>query len=267
MGIKLIERLSKNTANAKQVTEEIVLLNLTVVNAFLIGDPLSDIKEFVLVDTGLENSHDFIIESVKKHYGKNMKPKCIVITHGHYDNIGSAIKLSEYWDVPIYMHEMEIPYILGEKEYPLDTSSIKKLESSFETFKMYLEKDNKRINILPNDRKIPGISKWKWIHTPGHTEGHISLFNEISRTLIAGDAFFPVDDKLKLLSSINQEQDKSSLPMYLNEDWDKALDSIRYLISLNPHVLITSHGKPIRGLELAEYLDSILNNLNNIRKK
>lgn len=267
MGIKLIERFSKNTANAKQVTEEIVLLNLAVVNAFLIGDPLSDGKEFILVDTGLENSYSFIIESVDKYYGKDMKPKGIVITHGHYEHIGSAIKLSEYWDVPIYIHKMELPYIIGEKEYLKDTESGKVLESSFEDFRMYLEKDSTKIITLSDDRKIPGMPKWKWIHTPGHTAGHISLFNEINRTLIAADAFYPVSDKLNLLPTINQKQNKSPLPIYLDEDWNKALDSIRDLISLNPHILITSHGKPIRGLQLTEYLDSIANNLNNIRKK
>jgi hypothetical protein len=33
---------------------------------------------------------------------------------------------------------------------------------------------------------MPG---WRWMHTPGHTEGHVCLFRNSDRTLIAGDAF------------------------------------------------------------------------------
>ena len=32
-----------------------------------------------------------------------------------------------------------------------------------------------RVFALPQDGKIPGIPGWRWIHTPGHTEGHISF--------------------------------------------------------------------------------------------
>jgi len=42
---------------------------------------------------------------------------------------------------------------------------------------------------LTSDGSIPGMDGWRWIHTPGHTEGHISLFRESDRILIAGDAF------------------------------------------------------------------------------
>ncbi len=42
---------------------------------------------------------------------------------------------------------------------------------------------------LPEDGSVPGMPEWKWIHTPGHTEGHIALFREKDRVLIAADAF------------------------------------------------------------------------------
>jgi len=42
---------------------------------------------------------------------------------------------------------------------------------------------------LPNDGTVPYMHTWKWIHTPGHTEGHISLFREKDRVLIVGDTF------------------------------------------------------------------------------
>ena len=45
------------------------------------------------------------------------------------------------------------------------------------------------IHKLPDDNSIPGFPEWKYIHTPGHTPGHVSLFREKDKVLIAGDAF------------------------------------------------------------------------------
>ncbi|WP_217582322.1 MBL fold metallo-hydrolase, partial [Lysinibacillus sp. GbtcB16] len=49
-----------------------------------------------------------------------------------------------------------------------------------------------RVKALPADSTIPGLPEWQWVHTPGHTPGHISLFREKDRSLIAGDAFVTV---------------------------------------------------------------------------
>ncbi len=41
---------------------------------------------------------------------------------------------------------------------------------------------------LPEDGTIPELQDWRWVHTPGHTPGHISLFREKDGVLVAGDA-------------------------------------------------------------------------------
>ena len=50
----------------------------------------------------------------------------------------------------------------------------------------------KRVQPLPADGTVPGLPEWRWIHTPGHSPGHVSLFREQDRTLIPGDAFVTV---------------------------------------------------------------------------
>lgn len=264
MGNKLLERLSSITANAEQVTAEVILLNFTVVNAFLIGDPLSDGKEFILVDTGLENSYDFILESVSKHYGKGIRPQCIVLTHGHFDHVGSVIKLSEHWDVPVYIHELELPYVIGEKDYPLGDPTVGgKVSEMSPTFPHTSIDIKEKISVLPQNGKIPGVPGWKWIHTPGHTEGHISLFHEMDRVLIAGDAISTTKQE-SMMSVITRKEEISGPPAYLTEDWSKALDSIRYLKSLEPSVLLPSHGKPLRGLKIKEHLETLVSKIDKI---
>ena len=261
LGNKLLERLSSVTSNAEQVTPEVTLLNFTVVNAFLVGDPLSDGKEFVLVDTGLENAYDFILETVKKYYGKDIRPQCIVLTHGHFDHVGSVIKLSEYWDVPVYIHELELPYVTGKMDYPKGDSTvggeISQMSPSFPHTSIDI---SYRINILPQDGKIPGMYGWKWIHTPGHTRGHISLFKELDRVLIAGDAISTTKQE-SMWSVITKKEEISGPPAYMTEDWEKAKESIIYLKSLEPAILLPSHGKPLRNLEIREQLEMLVNKI------
>ena len=46
-----------------------------------------------------------------------------------------------------------------------------------------------RVRSLPDDGSVPHMPGWRWIHTPGHTGGHVALFRDSDRCLIAGDAF------------------------------------------------------------------------------
>lgn len=39
---------------------------------------------------------------------------------------------------------------------------------------------------LPNNGSVRGMPDWRWIPTPGHTEGHISLFREKMACLLLG---------------------------------------------------------------------------------
>jgi glyoxylase-like metal-dependent hydrolase (beta-lactamase superfamily II) len=41
-----------------------------------------------------------------------------VLTHGHFDHVGSVIELADYWNVPVYAHKLELPYLVGQMDYP-----------------------------------------------------------------------------------------------------------------------------------------------------
>ena len=79
-----------------------------------------------------------------------------------------------------------------------------------------------RVNIssalvaLPQTGTIPGLPGWKWIHTPGHSPGHVSLFRESDRVLLAGDAFVTVrtDSFYKVIISKSGNKWSSALFHY-----------------------------------------------------
>ena len=267
MGNKLVEGLSALTTSAKELAPDILLLEFTIVNACVVGNPNDAKSRWVLVDTGLENSADFIIESADERFGKNTRPQCIVLTHGHFDHMGSVIKLAGRWDVPVYAHQLEMPYLTGEKDYPVgdptvDDVLVAKLSPTFPHTSIDIRY---RTVPLPSDGRVPGMTGWKWIHTPGHTEGHISLFREEDRTLMAGDAFTTVKQE-SLVSVLTQSKEVSGPPKYLTTDWAAAEDSVKRLKDLDPSMVIPSHGQPMKGEELHRHLEILVQDFDKVAK-
>jgi len=93
---------------------------------------------------------------------------------------------------------------------------------------------------------MPG---WRWVHTPGHTAGHVSLFRESDRTLIAGDAFVTVKQE-SALAVLTQKPEVHGPPAYYTTDWSAAWRSVEELESLRPQKAVTGHGVPMVGHEL-----------------
>ena len=91
---------------------------------------------------------------------------------------------------------------------------------------------------------------WRWIHTPGHSPGHVSLFRSSDRLLLAGDAIATTDQS-SIYSSVVQRRELAGPPAYFTIDWDKAESSVSALASLKPAVLAAGHGEPMSHATLA----------------
>lgn len=225
-----------------------------IVNLVLVGDPNKS-GEFVLIDTGMPKSAEKIMEMIQEHFGERAIPKAIVLTHGHFDHVGSVAELLEEWKIPVYAHELELPFLTGQRDYPpgdpnVDSGLVAKLSPMFPNHGINI---SDYVHVLPADGTIPNMPNWKWVHTPGHTPGHISLFREHDRVLIAGDAFVTVKQE-SLYKVMTQTQEISGPPKYYTTDWEAAFESVKKLEALKPQVVVTGHGLPMGGEELAESL-------------
>jgi len=259
LGNTMVELLSKLTTSASEITPDILILQFRVVNAFMVSNPNKK-SEWFLIDTGLENSADYILKMAEKRFGEKTRPQAIILTHGHFDHVGSLIKLSNYWDVPVYAHESELPYITGKKDYPVGDPSVGggMVAQMSPTFPHTSIDIGYRANSLPSDQSIPGMHGWKWIPTPGHTEGHVALFREQDRIMIPGDAFTTLKQE-SLMSVMTQDEQISGPPAYLTTDWKAAERSVNLLRDLNPMLVLPSHGQPMKGDELSRHLDLLTN--------
>jgi glyoxylase-like metal-dependent hydrolase (beta-lactamase superfamily II) len=71
---------------------------------------------WTLIDAAVPHSASHVKSWAEKTFGQ--RPNAIVLTHGHFDHVSAAKDLADEWDVPIYAHPLEFPYLTGHKEYP-----------------------------------------------------------------------------------------------------------------------------------------------------
>ncbi|MDB5192601.1 MAG: beta-lactamase domain protein [Segetibacter sp.] len=222
-------------------------------------------EDWFLVDAGLKWSARKIKKMAAYLFGNNVKPRAIILTHGHFDHVGSLYVLAEEWDVPIYAHTLEVPYLTDQSSYPPPDPTVGGGLLSALSFIFPKTPIDvwRHLNVLPADGTIPGLEDWKYVHTPGHAPGHISLFRESDKVLIAGDAFVTTKQE-SFISVLLQSKVVSGPPKYFTYDWQAAEQSVRLLASLAPITAGTGHGFPMRGQELKEALGELVTNFKQV---
>lgn len=254
---------SVNNGREQEAASDLFVLTVKIVNVIFVR--LRNNGGWVLVDAGMPKSADEIIAAARDRFGEASRPHAIVLTHGHFDHVGAVVELAERWNVPIYAHVNELPYLTGKQAYPPADPTV----SSGLVAKMSPWFPNEPIDLgvnviaLPEDGSIPQMPEWEWIHTPGHTPGHVSLFRREDRALIAGDAFVTVKQEFAY-EVFTQKPEISGPPKYFTTDWRDAFDSAKKLEALKPAVAVTGHGVPMSGEELSENLKRLVEEFDRI---
>lgn len=250
--------LKSSSDEPTRVAPGLAYLRDRIVNVAFIGSSDGRDEAWILVDTGLPGAASRIINAAELLYGNDAPPEAIVLTHGHFDHVGSVRELVRRWRVPVYAHELEMPYLTGRSSYPPPDPAVG--GGAMATMSRFFPK--KPINLgesvrpLPADGSIPVIGEWRWIHTPGHAPGHVSLFRDYDRALVAGDAF--VTTKQESLSAVlTQRPEVHGPPAYFTTDWLAAEESVETLSELHPEVVVTGHGIAMRGRRLERGLEEL----------
>ena len=261
MGNQLLEKeKNKWVSDHFEVAPGVWGMKIIFVNIYMISKG-PDSAEWVLVDAGLPGSAKKIIRMAEDLFGTNVPPSAIILTHGHFDHTGALKDLLKYWEVTVYAHHLELPYLTGKSAYPPPDPTVggglmSSLSWAFPRGPINL---GLRIKQLPEHGKLPHLDSWDYFHTPGHAPGHISLFRESDRTLIAGDAFVTTRQE-SAFASLTQKKHVSGPPKYFTNDWKAAEASVRILADLEPDVAATGHGVPMRGEELKNGLEKLVTN-------
>lgn len=254
--LALLQKVSDQTATLVQIAPGLAYMKILMVNICFISH--SDAAGWFLVDAGLPGAAASIDAAARQLYGPGAWPAAIILTHGHFDHVGALDELIEKWDVPVYAHTDELPFLTGRQDYPpADPSAsdglLAKISPLYPRRAINL---GDRVRPLPAEGAIPGLPGWRWLPTPGHTPGHIALFRTADKVLIAGDAFTTVEQE-SAVAVLRQEKEIHGPPAYFTPDWRQAANSVRRLAALNPSLAVTGHGLPLAGKELDTHLDKL----------
>jgi glyoxylase-like metal-dependent hydrolase (beta-lactamase superfamily II) len=255
---KFIPMTSVDSGKLREVAPDVAYYTNQIVNLIMIGHPGSS---WVLVDAGMPKSGAEIIRVAEERYGKDNPPAAIILTHGHFDHVGGIVELLLEWNVPVYAHPMEFPFLTGQTAYPEPDTSVEggmlaKISSIYPNEPIDI---HEALQMLPADGSIPALPAWEWIHVPGHSPGQIALFRKSDGILIAADAFVTVEQD-SMYKVLVQKAEVCGPPVYLTTDWDTAYDSVKKLAMLQPRIVITGHGTAMQGEELTTGLNNLIEN-------
>jgi hydroxyacylglutathione hydrolase len=150
---------------------EILPVGILQCNCSIFGDEES--REAIVIDPGADIAK---IESIlQKH---SLSVKAIVVTHAHIDHVAGAKQLKEKTGAPVYMNanDEELLSALDIQAQWLGIQTPERVE---------VDSDANEGTTL-----ALGNSTFHVMHTPGHTQGSISIFIPQQNKLIAGDTLF-----------------------------------------------------------------------------
>lgn len=163
-------------------------------------------KDCIIIDVPLESSDWFL----KKIREMKLKLKAVFLTHSHWDHTAEAANIKYETNADIYIHKDDEYRIINPNE-----NTIWKLPFILDSLAAdkYFE-DGMRITFTD-------VLDFNIIHTPGHTEGSVCIYNDKQKFIFTGDTLFcqsigrtdlPGGNSEQLINSI-----KSKL-MILNDD-------------------------------------------------
>ncbi len=172
---------------------EILPVGLLQCNCSVFGDETT--KEAIVIDPGDD------IEQIRKILERHgLTVKAIIITHAHIDHIGGAAKLKALTGAPVYMNQndQELYDHIETQAAWLGMRTPERTEIDFAA----REGDTVRL----------GETDFHFLHTPGHTQGSVSVWIPAENKVVAGDTLFrgsigrtdlPGGDSRKIISSIH----------------------------------------------------------------
>ncbi len=186
----------------------------THTNCILIGGP-----ELLIVDPGsadpaeqkaLDAALDRLLAEGRRVHG-------VLVTHHHNDHWGGVESLKSRFGCPVYAHAWTAPKVGADRA--LEGGEVIELAPG-----------------LPAAHGLPADPTRPWrlavLHTPGHTPGHLALWDAVSGTIVAGDL-------VSGLSTIVIDPPEGDMGAYLA--------SLEVLRALPATLLLPGHGPPIGG--------------------
>jgi len=174
---------------------EVLPVGMLACNCSIFGDEQT--HEAMVIDPG--DDVERILELAARH---GLRVKAIVITHGHIDHIGGAAELKRLTQAPVYMN--------------LNDAGLQAMLATQATWLGMPAPESVDIDadLADGGTLRLGGAEFHVLHTPGHTQGSVSLWIPAEKKVVAGDTLFlgsigrtdlPGGDGRQILRSIHEK--------------------------------------------------------------
>ena len=236
----------------KEIIPGIYLLTLTL-SGFAPGSVNTYLVEtddgFLTIDTGWDSPPSFhSLEGQLAEIGARFTDiKQVIVTHCHIDHLGMIVRYKQSHNAKIYFHEDErelikIRFTGGDNLLPLTDKFLQSHgfpASELPPPEILLPVPDNLAAIpadvlLHGEEEIPaGKYRLRVIPTPGHTQGHIALYEPNEKLLFSGDVLLPT---IATNAALHIQHLVNPLQQYLN--------SLHALKGLDVALVLPGHEQP-----------------------
>ncbi|GAV22675.1 MBL fold metallo-hydrolase [Carboxydothermus pertinax] len=235
---------------------------LTLPTPYLVGDVniyLVEDKKLTLIDTGAPTEESLAaLEAGLKKYGYEIRDVSeIIVTHFHPDHFGLAQYLAHKANIPIRIHPLELYSLNEEQENVMSIVSKwglpKELfdavvKHNYTIAKKFSKQEVRFIPLHTKEIIKTGDFEFKVIHTPGHSLGHVALYELKNKYFISGDFILKNIFPNPLIAQV-EGQRIPTLPLFLK--------SLNNVFELAVEMVFPAHQDKFS--ELSEVIISIKN--------
>jgi glyoxylase-like metal-dependent hydrolase (beta-lactamase superfamily II) len=210
---------------------------------------------WLLVDAGLK--HQSCLDSLRQHLAAlNISPrdiKWLLITHFHPDHFGLASEIKAMSDARIILHRLDrdiLQFIMeAAGSWPNETfdqwvTSLGVLPQERDSYDRVFEfgtalfpEDTEPDLLLDGEDQPVGDGELRAILTPGHTPGHVCVYDERNKLLFSGDHVL-MDTTSHISPGILSSDDQLS----------RYLESLEKVGALDVRMVLPAHENPFAHL-------------------
>lgn len=226
----------------RNVADGVHRLAHAAVNVYLIEDD----SGVTLVDTGLPATFGHL-ETMLAQLNRSVdEVRAVVLTHAHFDHVGSARRVHHRWQVPVWVHAAdqylaayparyahERSRLIYPLRYPKAIPGLLRMAAAGALFVRGIS--DTTCYSAGTELNMPG--RPRVVFSPGHTLGHCALHLPDRDTLISGDALVTLDPYTGVVGP-------QIVSGAATADSTEALASLTALADTGATTVLPGHGEP-----------------------